>query len=485
MKWSALLSLILVASCGAESGDPPVDDPRTWTHEKLMEGSNLIRPSGVSQTKILFVEGQWYQMGYQHGYLLADEIAEVRKSLDDSPIWAMVTDYILNYSPEGLDGRRSYAQHALINSLDFIVEECEGIVAGSEGRLTLEECAALNSIEYIFEDLFPRYLPIAMDFFNCTEFVAVGDATVDGKLIHGRNMDYWPIEGIMANPVILVRRPTDALRSVSIQWPAEVSTFTGMNEAGLAVGIDGNGCREEHRDIVGTPQLQLLTKILHEAHTVEQAEQIAKAADQTGCEMFLISHGPSRQAVTIEMSATTTAARGWTAPDVMLLTNHFLIPEMLDHQTQEDITDLQTSTVSRYARLLERLTGESIPPHSSLRSDAPDYSFGKIDVQVAIDILRDPVDMRPDQNRLRFPCTEHQVGNSIGSNNNVHSAVMLPEDMQFWLTAGWDAECKNPLYGAFVGYDAAELMNGNYDPEALPTYDPAYNDSFGTGVHTE
>lgn len=485
MKWSFLLVVVLLASCGSESSDPPDEDPRTWSHERLMEGARLVQPSGVSQTKILFVEGYWYQMGYQHGYLLREEIEEVRTSLEESLTWAVVVEYILNYSPEGPDGRRTYAQHALVNSLDFIVEECEGIVDGSEGRLTLEECAALNSVEYIFEDLFPRYLPFAEDFFNCSEFVAVGDATVDGKLIHGRNMDWWPIEGIMVNPLILVRRPMDALKTVSIQWPAEITTFTGMNEAGLAVGIDGNGCLEEHRDIVGTPQLQQLTKILHEARTVEEAQELALGFDQTGCEMFLISHGPSRQAVTIEMSATLSAPRSWTGPDVMALSNHFLLPEMLERQKLQDITDLQTSTVSRYARLLERLTGKSIPPHPDLPDNAPDYSFGKIDIEMAIDILRDPVDMRPDQNRLRFPCTEHETGNAIGSNHNVHSAVMLPEDFKLWLAGGWDDECENVLYGPYIGYDAAELMQGRYDPDAVPTYDPPYNDTYGTGVHTQ
>ena len=97
-------------------------------------------------------------------------------------------------------------------------------------------------------------------------------------------------------------------------------------------------------------------------------------------------------------------------------------------------------------------------------------------MEKAIDILRDPVDLRPNEGRKRFPCTEYENGNwAIGNNHNVHSAVMKGESLQFWLAAGWDEECRNPVYNPYIGFDVEALLSGAYGAGQIPTYDPPYN----------
>jgi hypothetical protein len=147
---------------------------------------------------------------------------------------------------------------------------------------------------------------------------------------------------------------------------------------------------------------------------------------------------------------------------------------------------MSRNSVTRYARLSERLTGKSYSPHPDLASDAADYAHGKIDVELAIDILRDPVDLRPENERKCFPCTEHSSGSwAVGNNHNVQSLVLVPEDFTFWLAAGWDDECENPVYNPFIGFDMDELLLGEHNPQGLPTYDPPYNGEYGNGVHEE
>ncbi len=80
--------------------------------------------------------------------------------------------------------------------------------------------------------------------------------------------------------------------------------------------------------------------------------------------------GPGRDAVTIEISGTHTAVRGWLEPGVMALTNHFELPEPLGHQTLEDVTDLEISTVCRHTRLRERLPTYD-PPYDGTYGEGP------------------------------------------------------------------------------------------------------------------
>src|SRR5690606_11334637 len=165
-------------------------------------------------------------------------------------------------------------------------------------------------------------------------------------------------------------------------------------------------------------------------------------------------------------------------------TNHYLLEETRDTQLFQEVEDLHRSSVSRYTRLSERLTGRSLAPHPDLAEDAPDYAYGRVDPQVAIDLLRDPVDMRPEAERRNFPCDAYPTAKwAVGTNAAMQSIVMLPDQGRFWLAAGWDTECQNPAYNTFVGFDARALMDGEYVPGSVPAYDPPYNASYGSAMH--
>jgi hypothetical protein len=95
---------------------------------------------------------------------------------------------------------------------------------------------------------------------------------------------------------------------------------------------------------------------------------------------------------------------------------------------------------------------------------------------MAIDIMRDPTDLRPGSNRQCFPCDKFENQSwAIGNNYNVSSHVFLPEELKFFTAAGWDEECRNPVYNPYVGFDLNELFNGTYTEGLVPTYDPDYN----------
>jgi hypothetical protein len=290
----------------------------------------------------------------------------------------------------------------------------------------------------------------------------------------------------MQNPVVIVRRPSGgALGHAVMSWPGFFVPLTGMNEAGVAVAVNENGCKPEHRRVRGVDPLQILATVLMRARTLDEARAEIERAEHTTCELFVVSHGPSRRAALFENSASRVGVKEIDASDVLLATNHF---EFTDARPlQEGYTNLEnldTQSISRLTRLKERLTGKSLPPHAGLAPGAPDYAFGSVDAEVAIDILRDGLDLRPGKGRMSFPCTEYSKGWALGNNHAMQSFVMVPEEGRFWMAAGWDQQCRNAVYSPFVGFDLGELLAGEVRPERLPVLDPPYR-SYGAGVYPE
>jgi hypothetical protein len=392
----------------------------------------------------------------------------------------MVMRWALERSPDGYS--ETYAELSIDRSYEYVREECRGMADAADGAISYEECTVLNSVLWMFEDMFTTHLPIAREFYGCSQFAAANAGTVDGKLVHGRNMDWLPISGIMNNPLVIVRKPSNGkLKMATMAWPAMMGNFTGMNEAGLAVAINDHLCLPDPEvyDMDGIPHLQLLSQILYEAHDLNEALALVNAQQASGCSHFFITHGPSRNGFVIEISPNHTKVR-WMENDVVFATNHFIESGVMDDQDFGDVEDMERNSVTRFTRLMERLTGQSKPPHPGLPPDAPDYAFGRIDVPMAIDIMRDPVDLRPDKNRDCFSCRWGFIAltngsYAVGNNNAVTSYVFMPEDLRFWMAAGYDEECENPAYSPYVGFDLNDLFNGAFVPGNVPTYDPDYN----------
>jgi hypothetical protein len=483
---AVLCAVTMVVGCVDDHEDLPVD-PREMTHEQLLAGSALVEVEAGHGLRVLRVGGAPYQMGYQQGALLRAELEEFRETVEDDIIWSSFVFIATQYGPG--DGA-TYLEHARAVSLPSVIDECEGMVAGSEEAMTFDLCLIQASITYIMEDLVPRHFPAFGDTIGCTGFVALGDATADGAMLHGRNLDYTAIDTIMEHPIVHVRAPTGGVRHVVLSWPGTVAALTGMNEVGLTGEVNENRCpSEDFRDMAGVPAEQQLVALLAGARDLGEAESLAAATDQGACQMLVLSHGPSRDAVVIEQWGRGQAVRRLAdseTSDLIWATNHFEHPDADASQQPRDTEDLDDNSVSRFTRVRERLVGSSLPPHPGLGSAAPDFVYGRLDVGLAVDLLRDNVDLRPDQDRRMFPCTEHAHGNwAIGNNNNIHSVVMRGESLELWFSAGWDEECGTPLYSPFVGFSLPDLFDGDAGARVLPTLDPPFNDRYGSALHEE
>lgn len=483
---SILLSLIFVfiMACDEET-DYSQMDTRLWPESQLLKGSFLEQPSNTNNVQILHLVGDEYRRGYQHGYWLKDQIDSSISYLESDELWSLALAFV--QVPFADIENKSMLEHGYNITYDFVKEECEGMVDGSNGVMDMDICIAMNSICFILEFLIPLAGGIPG---MCSGLAMINDATepMGGKLLHGRNLDWDAMDFILDYPTIIVSKPDGKYTNINVGWPGWISALTGMNEH--KISVESNELTTDDQNLNGRSHLQMLKKILEEAASLDEALQIIEEEDHATSELFLITDGNTGEAAVVEMTGSHYAVRRMNADgvvtyqdgtemnmeNVLFVTNHAEDPTLLNALGKStNFDNMGNDSYARYTRILERLTGQSRGGYDPLPTDNPAYSYGNLDVEEVILILRDPKDMR---NRTNIPCENYNVFHSVGNNHNVQSFVFVPEDLQFWMAGGWDVDgpdvCGgNVLYSPFVGYDFNELVNGTHSG-SLPIYDPAY-----------
>jgi hypothetical protein len=222
--------------------------------------------------KILHLNGSYYDMGYQHGYLLRDEIGEALR--------AQLT-YFEN---------KSYPYERLVevwNVMDDYLpneykEEMQGMADGA--GMSFEDIAVIN--------VMPVVLNIAIGG-TCCELSLWGDATADGKLIHVRSFDWKlnlkdPETGtlLQENIVILIRNPENGYASIIPEFAGAVSAWHGINEKGIAVGEVS--CMTSDTTLHGISQCFRMRMMLDRCDTAEQATSILTSNRTIGT-VFVLS----------------------------------------------------------------------------------------------------------------------------------------------------------------------------------------------------
>lgn len=330
----------------------------------------------LDEITIVKLSGTSYQMGYQHGQLLAPEIHQMVK---------------LFYTITGLKKRPVgwikgipifYWAHALYQSIPVKYrEEMQGIADGA--KVSIVDIALLN----VYDELF--------NFSQCTNLAVWGAYTRDGELVHGRNLDY-PIANYLWNrQVVFLYQPVGAQRFLSISWPGQVGVLTGMNESGLTLGSMTS--RAYQHSIHGVPTGILYREVMETSWTIDAVEKILKAAPRTIGNNLMVTSKVDGQAAVFELTVNSVAKR--LGDGVLGAANHFT--QLADEGT--------TYTESVYRQNRAEFLASSY--HSQ---DAP------IGSEEMADILDDRQ-------------TEGAFSNPIGNATNVQSVVFLPRRGELWI----------------------------------------------------
>ncbi|GAB4187721.1 MAG: hypothetical protein Tsb0015_06750 [Simkaniaceae bacterium] len=213
---------------------------------------------------ILHVEGTPYEMGYQHGALLKENILwNIQLFLerknpaagDDPEIRKRVKNFheslpqVISYIPQ------SY------------MEEIQGLADGSGAAF--QQVLMLN--------LFP-------EMFHCLGLAVNNDLTMDGTLYHVRALDYAVGDGLQQTNVLIIAKPKEEHAFVNVAYAGFIGSVTGMNEKKISVGeIGGKG----YGSWDGLPMPFLLREVLQKASGLSQAREIMQNTPRT-CEYFYV-----------------------------------------------------------------------------------------------------------------------------------------------------------------------------------------------------
>ncbi len=306
--------------------------------------------------RLLFVEGTPEQMGTAHGRLLRDSIGRLMERV----VYGVGAADSVESGTWWFDRTAEIERRATPHLPARFFAECDAM-AGAAG-VPLRDARAAN--------LFPER-------FHCSGVALRGKATVDGRVLHARVLDYMRDIGLQDYACVTVFIPEKRNAWISAGYAGFLGTVTAMNERGLAVGEMG-GRGEGQWD--GVPMSFLLRDIMERAATVDEALEILRRTPRT-CDYYYVLSDKRRAmaAVHCQPERVTVLRPGEQDPRLPL------VPD-----------DTVLVSGGRRAEVLSE----------RIRKD-----YGRIDAAKLMEIIRRPVAM----------------------DSNLHDAVFAPETLEIWI----------------------------------------------------
>jgi len=224
------------------------------------------------------------------------------------------------------------------------------------------------------------------ELFHCSGLALRGKATQDGRLLHGRILDYLTEGGLQLNAAVMVFVPDHGNAWVNIGYAGCIGSVTAMNEKGLTMGEMG-GRGENYLD--GLPMMLLVREVMERFDNVPDALAWIRKTPRT-CEYFYVLSDAHRNAVGLASWARALAQeKGRKDLDVVEPGQaHPLLP----HPVPDCVL---LSAGARYENLVRRVR----------------ENYGRITPDVAWKIM----------------------GEGVAMKSNLHIALFRPETLDFWL----------------------------------------------------
>lgn len=351
--------------------------PKVKEVEKKFGQGKLIFNNG---NRVLLAKGTHKEIGRIEGALLKEEI----RKMVDATLYTMCWVYTAKKKSWFIDDFRDAYKRLLPFIPARYQQEMEGMAETSG--------VPLNEIK--LTNVFPAL-------FHCSGFAIYGDATVGGKLYHGRVLDYITDLGLQFSSVLYVINPDGYNAFVNVGYAGFVGSVTGMNDKKISFGEMGGG---GEGDWDGMPMAFLMRDGLERANSLQEALDIFGNTPRTCEYYYVIADGNNLD------------ARG-----LVTTPNKFEIikPNQFHIKLDEPVKDaVLMSAGNRYKKLAERVK----------------ENYGKIDQEKAIQLMDRPVAMK----------------------SNLHDALFAPQSLELWVAnAGANSiACKEP----YTYYKFSDLL---------------------------
>jgi Phospholipase B len=325
------------------------------------------------------LEGSPAEIGYQHGYLLAPEIADAFQA---------IKLYDTHQSQRDWEFYRKTAQQALWPHIDTEYQrELQGIADGVKAHgvdLDLYDIVALNAFEEVMDYYLPWFNkqnksarnPKLAAPGNCSAFIATGSMTKDHQIViaHNNWTSYLAGERWV---VIFDIQPEHGNRFLMDGFPGVITSDDdfGINSAGIMI-TETTITQFEGWDPNGKPEFMRSRKAMQYANSIDDYVRIIKEGNNGGyANDWLIGDRKTGEIAYLELGLKNTPL--WRTKDGYFVSSNFARdPKVIKEETSFDPNDKSSSPNARHIRWEE------------LMSEAK----GKIDVNMAEQFLSDHVD---------------------------------------------------------------------------------------------
>lgn len=263
-----------------------------------------------------------------------------------------------------------------------------------------------------------------MNLVGCTSFAVKGDKSENGKLLIGRNFDFYFGEQFAKDRMIAFYNPSEGYQFMSVTWACFSGVVSGMNEKGLTVTL--NSAKSAIPSIGKTPVSIIARQILQYASTIDEAYAIAETYESFVAETFLIGSKQDKRAALIEKTPETTVLYE-EDDNELIITNHFQSDKLKNDPLNQEYLQEGVSDY-RYQRVHQLLD-----------------SLGALNPAKAAHLLRDTKGMEGKDIGL---ANEKAINQLIAH----HSVIFSPEEMIAWVSA--------PPYqlGDYIAYDLNKIF---------------------------
>jgi len=406
--------------------------------EKKVDNNRLARASKENKNGWVYVhlEGTPSDIGFQHGYLLSNEI--------DTTIRA-VSFYLEHETKKDWNFYRNCAKNFLWNKLDDeYKEEINGIVEGLQAKHFKYDNLDITAYNAM-EELAYYYVPQLMDKEkagsgdnkapgNCSAFIATGSYTKDGKIVIGHNNWTNYLTGQHWNVIadIVPEKGNHIL----------MDCMPGFIHSGDDFLITANGIlitettitQFKGFDTAAIPEFNRARKVAQYSNSIDDAIKIFTTGNNGGyANDWLIGDTKTNEVAKLELGLKNFTV--WRSKDTAMIGSNFPSDEkLIQQETTFKIDDITTSPNARKKRMEQLVT--------DLR--------GKLDDQSGKTLEADHLDVLENKtlnNRCVVcghidedvkGCAEWDLGPyyPMGAVQGKVTTAALAKDMKFWAHMG-------------------------------------------------